>query len=224
MPHPSVWASTLGALLVLLLSAFPVTAQAHKGVVIGAEPGRFDYYLMTLSWSPSYCVTHAYDERQCGTRGFGFVLHGLWPQYADGGWPEACPGARNVPAAVRNRTLAFMPSERLIDHEWRKHGTCSGLSPANYFREADKAFAKVRIPKPLESASVPQNWTVDDLIRAFREANPVIPEQGIAVDCSGNQLSEVRVCLDRTTLNPTRCGQGVTNLCRPGPLRITPQR
>ena len=52
--------------------------------------GHFDYYLMSLSWSPSYCATHPRDTTQCGHQGFGFVLHGLWPQYRNGSWPQHC--------------------------------------------------------------------------------------------------------------------------------------
>ena len=50
--------------------------------------GVFDYYLLALSWSPTFCLTHQKDA-QCSGKGYGFVLHGLWPQYTRGGWPQS---------------------------------------------------------------------------------------------------------------------------------------
>src|SRR5260370_16727028 len=52
------------------------------------EPGQFDFYVLSLSWSPSFCdaATERSPERaardqQCGDRPFSFVVHGLLPQY-----------------------------------------------------------------------------------------------------------------------------------------------
>ena len=54
-------------------------------------PGQFDYYVLSLSWSPSFCETATGNARrqQCGARPFSFVVHGLWPQY-ERGFPESC--------------------------------------------------------------------------------------------------------------------------------------
>jgi ribonuclease T2 len=41
--------------------------------------------------------------------------------------------------------LAFMPDAGLIQHEWRTHGSCSGLSAEEYFTEVKRAAEKVRI-------------------------------------------------------------------------------
>ena len=63
-----------------------LTGAAAKGPV----PGQFDYYVLALSWSPSYCAGEAgqNDQQQCAPgRRFAFVVHGLWPQY-NKGWPE----------------------------------------------------------------------------------------------------------------------------------------
>lgn len=88
--------------------------------------GVFDYYLLTLSWSPTFCLTHK-DDVQCSGKGYGFVLHGLWPQYAKGGWPESCPPLTTLSAAESSKGLTLFPTKKLLDHEWSKHGTCSGL-------------------------------------------------------------------------------------------------
>src|SRR5690349_19239687 len=56
------------------------------------EPGNFDFYLLSLSWSPSFCETagdRKSAQQQCGERPYSFVVHGLWPQY-ERGFPEFC--------------------------------------------------------------------------------------------------------------------------------------
>jgi ribonuclease T2 len=82
--------------------------QAQQG-----KPGVFDYYLLTLSWSPEFCHSHA-DKPECQSGHHGFVVHGLWPQYADG-YPENCsnaPGLSN-PAQMAD----IMPGPGLVAHE-----------------------------------------------------------------------------------------------------------
>ena len=117
-------------------------------------PGEFDFYVLSLSWSPSFC--EAASERgnsgrsqqaQCGGRPFSFVVHGLWPQY-ERGFPEYCQ--RPSPRLARNimtSMLDLMPAPGLIFNEWDKHGTCSGLGERAYFETIRKARAAVKIPE-----------------------------------------------------------------------------
>ena len=51
------------------------------------QSGSFDYYVLALSRSPTFCASHPADHAECGVRR-GFVVHGLWPQYKGGGGPE----------------------------------------------------------------------------------------------------------------------------------------
>ena len=115
-------------------------------------PGEFDFYVLSLSWSPSFC--EAASERggggrsqiQCGGRPFSFVVHGLWPQY-EHGFPDYCQ--RPSPRLDRNivsSMLDLMPAPRLIFHEWDKHGVCSGLPARGYFETIRKARSAVKIP------------------------------------------------------------------------------
>src|SRR5690349_19561279 len=84
------------------------------------EPGKFDFYVLALSWSPSYCEAakeRAPDrtpQQQCTARPYHFVIHGLWPQY-ERGFPRDC----QVPAPRLNRNIVssmldVMPSPRLV--------------------------------------------------------------------------------------------------------------
>ena len=123
--------------LFLFIANFGLAGAAEAK---GPEPGQFDYYVLALSWSPSYCAGEAgqNDHQQCAPgRRFAFVVHGLWPQYAKG-WPEFCKTRESwIPQDLIDGVMDVMPSKKLIIHEWKKHGSCSGLSQAAYFNKVE---------------------------------------------------------------------------------------
>jgi ribonuclease T2 len=201
-----------------------VVARGHGGS--GSAPGRFDYYLMALSWSPSYCLTHPDDSSlQCGSKGYGFVLHGLWPQNRNGDWIEHCESDAAPDTATIERALAFMPSRSLIAHEWQTHGACTGLDPASYFDLADRAFANVKIPPQLATPKSPPELSAAEIVREFIAVNPRLDERMLGVVChDGTELTEVRICLDKETLAPQGCSGRVRNSCRSGALKIPAAR
>jgi ribonuclease T2 len=166
-----------------------------------SESGKFDFYVMALSWSPGFCATPAgrNDDTQCGPqRHFAFVLHGLWPQYEDRGWPRDCSTDR-LDTSVVEGMLPIMPSPRLIRHEWSKHGTCSGLSSKEYFEEAAEAFGSVKIPDAYRAPLKQINVDPQTIQREFAAANPGFPAGAFAVICTNNGrfLQEVRACLTK---------------------------
>jgi ribonuclease T2 len=115
------------------------------------------------------------------------------------------------------------PSPKLVRHEWAQHGTCSGLDAASYFRTADRATAVVRIPAVLDAPASSLLMTDDQVIAAFRAANPGLPARAMTVACSRGQLSEVRICLTRE-LAARSCGRGVHGSCPRGPVQIRSMR
>jgi len=183
------------------------------------EPGRFDYYVLALSWSPSYCESTQFrrrsrtPDRQCGGRPFAFVVHGLWPQY-ERGFPSYCqvPAPRLDRAIVRSM-LDVMPSPGLIFHEWDQHGTCSGLSSRAYFETVRKAQAAVRIPPDYLDLSRPVVVSPNEVAEAFVKANPGLSRNAMAVFCDGKRLTEVRVCLSKD-LSVHECPEMSRRACR----------
>ncbi len=198
-----------GALMCVALGA---SARPH-----GGEPGRFDYYAVALSWSPSFCATHD-DPTQCAPgRQHGFVLHGLWPQYEDG-YPERCSTER-LPERDKERYAVLFPSPKLVGHEWSTHGTCSGLNPAAYFALSDKLRNAVAIPAPYQRPAVPVRTSYGEFVQAFRSANPGMAEHAVLPFCAdgGRFLREIHVCYDKRG-GSTACSAGEIrrsmNTCR----------
>lgn len=177
-----------------------------------AETPAFDYFLIALSWSPTFCENNPHEREQCGARGYGFILHGLWPQFERGRGPLDCGGSQHPQRTTIDRTLSFMPSKRLIEHEWRAHGTCSGLDPEAYFALADRAFASIRIPADLQPTAKPGPMDAQDIRQAFVDANPGLQSDMLGISCKSGKFSEVRICVDKA-LVPRRCGRGVGMQC-----------
>ncbi len=192
-----------------------------------SEPGQFDFYVLALSWSPSFCEAAGErgtpPQQQCAARPYSFVVHGLWPQY-EKGFPEYC----QVPAPRLDRDIVssmldLMPAPRLIFREWDKHGTCSGLSPRAYFDTVRKARAVVKIPdaylEPKEILSV----TPDEVEEAFVKVNPGLTRDAIAVTCDSRRLGEVRICLGKDfRFRP--CPEIDARACRRDKLVMPPVR
>ncbi|WP_207461923.1 ribonuclease T2 [Azospirillum sp. SYSU D00513] len=202
-------AAALAVCLAAAAAAFPARAQE------AAEPGAFDYYLLSLSWSPAHCAEagERADPTQCGVgRRFGFIVHGLWPQHVGGGYPANCATDRTVPDSVVESTLPVMPSARLIRHQWRKHGSCSGLPVADYFAKTRAAHGALKVPEPLNGSNVGRDLPAREVERLFVEANPGLTPDRIALVCRKKALTEVRLCLGKD-LAFTDCGRKVEDRC-----------
>jgi ribonuclease T2 len=191
------------------------------------QPGQFDFYVLSLSWSPSFCRDSEERGRnggiQCSGRPYSFVVHGLWPQY-ERGFPRDC----QVPAPRLNRNimtsmLDLMPAPGLVFHEWDNHGTCSGLGPQAYFDLVRKARATVKIPEVYTSPSKTLVVTPDEVEQAFIKANPGLTREAIAVTCGSTRLSEVRICLGKD-LRFRDCAEVNHNACRRNKLNMPPVR
>ncbi|MDX2235168.1 MAG: ribonuclease T2 [Hyphomonadaceae bacterium] len=211
----------------LLLIALAALAGAWGAARAQTQPG-FDYYVLALSWSPSFCADDGMSEReprQCGRdRRFSFVVHGLWPQDAEGGWPEHCPSRwREVPPALRQSMLDVMPSPRLVDHQWRKHGQCSGLAPQAYFDLTRRVRAGLKIPAAYVAPERTLMVTGAEVERAFVAANPGHTPQSVAVQCRDNRLREVRLCVTKDG-RPRACGPDVRDRCGPQRVAMPPVR
>jgi ribonuclease T2 len=193
------------------------------------EPGQFDFYVLSLSWSPSFCAAAAErgDSRgpsmQCGTRPYSFVVHGLWPQY-EKGFPEYCKmPAPRLYRGIVSSMLDLMPAPRLIYNEWDKHGTCSGLAPQAYFDTVRKAREAVKIPPEYAGLQEALSVTPAAVEDAFVKANPGLSTDSMAVECDKKRLTEVRICLSKE-LQFRECPEIARRNCRRDQLVMPPSR
>jgi ribonuclease T2 len=211
------------AIAIILGFAFaqPAFAREHNDVA-----GRFDYWVLALSWSPTYCAdSENADQAQCDeARDYAFVVHGLWPQY-ERGWPERCETSEpsDTPWRLRRSMLDIMPSPALVEHQWDKHGVCSGLSQKAYFDRVRQIKNSIVVPKPYVAPERAVLVTAAQLEAAFARANPGLTGAMIAVQCADGRLREVRICLSREG-RFRACGADVRDRCGSRAVTMPPVR
>ncbi len=212
--------------LILLATLMTGALMAQGRDTPRGKAGEFDFYLLSLSWSPQYCSSPAgeRDQAQCGgQRQYEFVLHGLWPQY-ERSWPQFCSTSQTLSNAVVEKMMDVMPSRRLIRHEWEKHGVCTGLSAAEYFGKARAAFSSIRIPSTLQSPKRARTVAPRQIQAEVLAANPGLPREAVTVGCSGRFLNEVRVCLGKDGKGRACSAEVVRQGCRVPEIIIQPVR
>jgi ribonuclease T2 len=205
--------SWLGAVFFLLLTSLILIASARaqqKG-----EPGRFDFYLLNLSWGPEFCSIQGASP-ECAARP-GFVVHGLWPQNNDGSYPVFCSERSGPPHPEQNFDIT--PDRSLLQHEWSKHGTCTGLAPDDFFALAHKALHSLTIPKLFNDPDHEMLLKPAEILGLFVKANPSFPAGSILVSCGDNRLTAIEACFAKDGLKPIAC-QGLRG-CRAQVVRIT---
>ncbi|WP_298839941.1 ribonuclease T2 [uncultured Roseobacter sp.] len=177
--------------------------------------GEFDYYVMSLSWSPNWCsrTGDARGSPQCDPgKGHGWILHGLWPQY-ERGYPEYCKTAERQPSRRMTSEMAdIMGTSGLAWHQWKKHGTCSGLSAAGYYALSRDAYGTVTRPAVFRKLNKAVRLPASVVEEAFLRDNPGLSADMITITCKQDQIQEARICLDRD-LAPRRCGPDVLRDC-----------
>lgn len=203
----------------------PKAADASAST--GPQSSGFDFLVLALSWSPTFCDSEAAgrNREQCGEgKDFGWVVHGLWPQN-EKGWPENCPTAEGsrVPERVGQTVMDIMPSMGLIGHQWRKHGSCSGLGMSDYFKLVRQAHDKIRIPDELADVDRQSRTSPEAIEAAFIRSNPGLTRSAVAVTCDRERVDEVRICLDRS-LGFRSCAEVDSRSCRRAEITIPPTR
>jgi ribonuclease T2 len=204
-----------------------VLAGGTAGAAETGTAGVFDYYVLVLSWTPSYCRTEGWarQDRQCETsQRPAFRLHGLWPQYEEG-WPQDCSIGKRpwVPDRIIREMRDIMPSKNLLIHEYRAHGTCSGLEPAQYFAVARELYERVGVPEQFGAPDADRLLSPEQIESEFLDANPWLKPEMISVSCRQQSLVDIRVCFGRD-LFPRACGanEDQKRLCSATAIDVPP--
>lgn len=183
----------------------------------------FEFYLLALSWSPTYCSGGRPDPQQCGAgKSYSFITHGLWPQN-ERGFPANCDTDEpaEVTRAIETQMLDIMPSRGLIRHQWRKHGTCSGLSQRDYFAKVRAATERIDIPAQFKDLSKPRRLAAREVENAFAVSNSALDTNEMAVRCDRQKVKEVRICLTKG-LEPRACREVDARGCQRSNLELPP--
>ena len=116
-----------------------------------------------------------------------------------------------TPTGISERALhhymsfrAIMGSGGLAWHQWKKHGTCSGLSARDYYRLSREAYAHINRPALLRKLTKPVQLPAKVIEQAFLEANPTLGANEITITCKSRHIQEARICLTRD-LQPRKC-------------------
>ncbi len=203
------------------------TAQAESAyrAPTRSAPGDFDFYLLTLSWSPGFCDSGGAQKSpsQCAIgSGLGFVVHGLWPQYQHG-YPSDCDvNARPVSSAALAQTRGVFPNEGLARYEYRKHGSCSGLDPQAFFAAARQAREAIVIPDLFKNPREQQTLAPAEIMRAFLAVNDNMHWNNMAVGCSHGELEDVRICLAKDLTAFAECSEVARQTCRAPAIHAAP--
>ena len=191
-------------LVIALCILLPVSGLAkHKKSGSSSSSSNsaanFDYYLLTLSWAPEFCATNSNGRTsaECDSnKHMGLVVHGLWPQDNDGKWPESCSITPPVASATVDHMMPIMPGQSLIQHEWAKHGTCSGLSTQDYFSAIEKLYTGLKVPEDFKRPVGSAQTNASKIEQAFAGANRA-PAEAFRVSCPQNEFSAVEICLSK---------------------------
>lgn len=197
-------------------SIFALFLATASPVFADGEPaGQFDYFVLSLSWSPTWCALEgdSRNARQCDTsQDNGWILHGLWPQFHRG-WPSYCPTAKAPPPRYLTQKMAdIMGDAGSAWHQWKKHGVCSGLSAPDYFDLARTAYEGITRPAVFRKLDRPVTLPATVIEQAFIKANPQLEEDMITVTCKAGRIQEARLCLSKN-LDPVPCGRDVIRDC-----------
>lgn len=194
--------------LLALCAAVPLSAEGEKA-------GQFDYYVLALSWSPNWCAIEGDSKQspQCD-RGedHGWILHGLWPQFHQG-WPSYCPTSERAPSRKMTGAMAdIMGTSGLAWHQWKKHGTCSGLSAREYFDLSRAAYDTIERPAVLRKLDSTIRLPAHLIEEVFLKNNPQLEADGLTITCKQGHIQEARICLSKD-LTPVPCGRDVIKDC-----------
>ena len=211
-------------LIACLLSLFAIGLSPGTQAQ-GGSARVFDFYILALSWSPGFCALEGdRGGGQCDPLGrFGFVVHGLWPQGGGGPLNDCEAGQRPPSRANLDEVQDLFPSDGLARHEWSKHGGCSGLPPAAWFADVRRARDGVKIPASLESLRQEKQIEPEEVLRAFREANPRLRPGMAAIACPRNIFQEIRLCLSKDTRDFVPCPEVVRQSCRARSISLRPR-
>lgn len=188
----------------------PLLAIAHP-----APQNAFDFFIFALQWPGTICSTRSSCCQHLSSA-TGFTIHGIWPEFNDGSWPQCCSGPAfddSKISSLSSKLQSFWPSlycgsskgchgteVSFWGHEWEKHGTCAWPVVHNeydYFATALKLYEENDLLAVLMKAGIvpliDEHYNASSLVSAVAEAFGASP----VLICSNGRLKEIRLCFTK---------------------------
>lgn len=128
-------------------------------VALAAGSSSYNYYVFTIEWKPTMCLT---TDCVSGYLSTGFNIHGLWPSDTSGSYPSNCNGGSFFVSSSTEELLETCwlsdsgSPQSFWEHEWSKHGTC--VQPATtadaYFTKAVSLYNRIGLEALLANAGI----------------------------------------------------------------------
>jgi ribonuclease T2 len=212
-------------------------------------PGNFGQYVLALSWAPSFCGggSGRCSLGECQNLSSTFAgnhltLHGLWPQYTDAeappkcSYPANCPGPAYDKSTLPGDMATYAPAyalDGLGQHEWPKHGTCSGLSQPTFYQTALRLMQSLGGDQGTPDA-ITKNLGGQVALATLQQAFANVPAESVTLSCDNAcNLQQVGICFGADAQgNPTAAaacprsttGSSYDNSCVVGRGKNTPQK
>jgi ribonuclease I len=233
------WRSSLSA-----APAAPAGVLSRPPSGGGGVAGQFDSYVFSLQWAAAFCEGKP-NLPECADRTPGrfslknLTIHGLWPDkdndashsYGYCGVDAATQALDRAPTWCRmpalnlsSRTMSrvdeIMPGAAscLQNHEWYKHGSCSGYSQDEYYTRAADLVVFVSTTKfgRFLTANAGRTVTASDTLAAFESEFGAGTSNLVSLNCTkaggADLLLDVRMKLDQ----PLRPASELGKMLLPG--------
>ncbi|NPA55768.1 MAG: hypothetical protein GXO40_05310 [Epsilonproteobacteria bacterium] len=148
--------------------------------------------IFSLSWQNSYCKIH---HQVCDYN--YFTIHGLWPK------KMYCRGGKfYLPRELFKEVRWYMPSVKLMKHEWNKHGKCYTSDATVYFSDMLR-LAKIVNDSVLLAFFQRHRGSFITKQALNRAINKIYPHQATKVflKCQKGYITEVRFKLTNTNIH-----------------------
>ena len=133
-------------------------------------------------------------------------------------------GARTLLPPISTDEHGVYPNDRLAAYEYRKHGTCTGLSPHDYFATVRSVRSRLKIPEMFQATSEPLHMGPEEIEQAFMTANPNLHPDNMAISCSNGELVDVRFCLAKDLSSYAVCRKVARHTCQRTSIVVAPVR
>lgn len=191
------------------LIAAPFAAQAKPGCTV---ENKEKIYRLELSVPATFCRTAGCDPScKVMPKKSLLQLHGLWPNYKSNGFPagtcnpaseckekDECEGkfcsypepeGLYASAEWKDLSDAYMAGKEkcLERHEWVKHGTCTQMTPPEYFSWALKETKKIADALVLEPD---KKMSPEQFNKAVKDKLPDL-DGAVHIGCKGSKKNKL---------------------------------